>query len=321
MPNWVFNTLDNYPKELYEKYKGEDRDIEFNKIIPEPEEISNTPSGAYNDVAKNIYNYKQYINTVDKKDMSWIQHDRSNPLREPVRRMAENTTIAMGELVIEDPDTPLKDILDREDNKYKKRNYDGYVSVFGNRAYSKCKDFDKIYDNYVNHEEDAFKALKDKPTRFNEVYKQYDSLEDMGKKLIEIKDKYGYDNWYDWRNANWGTKWDACDSQYNEETQSVQFNTAWSIPYPVLAKIAQDNPEVNIEGYSEEETGWFDEYTLEDGAVYLNATGELTYDDETDSTTESKETLDPPKVFSYDQLLEENKKAWNSIKAVANSIF
>lgn len=321
MPNWVFNTLDNYPKELYEKYKGEDRDIEFNKIIPEPEEISNTPSGGYNDVAKNIYNYKQYINNVDKKDMSWIQHDRSNPLREPVRRMAENTTITMGELVIEDPDTPLKDILDREDNKYKKKHYDNYVSVFGNRAYRNCKDFDKIYDNYINNEESCFKAMLEKPTKFNEVYKQYDSLEDMGKKLIEMKDKYGYDNWYDWRNANWGTKWDACDSQYNEETQSVQFNTAWSIPYPVLAKIAQDNPEVNIEGYSEEETGWFDEYTLEDGAVYLNATGELTYDDETDSTTESKETLNPPKVFSYDQLLEENKKAWNSIKAVTSSIF
>ena len=42
MPNWVFNSISNYPEEVHEKYKGEDTDIDFDKIIPEPESIKRT---------------------------------------------------------------------------------------------------------------------------------------------------------------------------------------------------------------------------------------------------------------------------------------
>ena len=60
MPNWVFNSIGGYTEDLYNKYsnKEEDRDIDFNKIIPEPEEITNTTSGGFNHIARDIYAYR-----------------------------------------------------------------------------------------------------------------------------------------------------------------------------------------------------------------------------------------------------------------------
>ena len=46
--------------------------------------------------------------------------------------------------------------------------------------------------------------------------------------------KYGHSDWYSWRVANWGTKWDASDMQGisidEDEELTVWFATAWSPP-------------------------------------------------------------------------------------------
>ena len=39
------------------------------------------------------------------------------------------------------------------------------------------------------------------------------------------KEEYGYDNWYDWANHNWGTKWGCCDNEFKDN--EYWFNTAW----------------------------------------------------------------------------------------------
>ena len=74
MPNWVFNSISNYPEEVHEKYKGEDTDIDFDKIIPEPESIKNTPSGSYNGISKSVYRYNQYYENLsdDEKKLLFI---------------------------------------------------------------------------------------------------------------------------------------------------------------------------------------------------------------------------------------------------------
>jgi hypothetical protein len=47
------------------------------------------------------------------------------------------------------------------------------------------------------------------------------------------KQRYGFTNWYDWRLANWGTKWDI-EGIYLEDngdgTISLSFDSAWSPP-------------------------------------------------------------------------------------------
>jgi len=47
-------------------------------------------------------------------------------------------------------------------------------------------------------------------------------------------------NWHTWNNLNWGTKWN-CYSQscgIENEKAFIKFDTAWSIPYPILAAFA-----------------------------------------------------------------------------------
>lgn len=44
-------------------------------------------------------------------------------------------------------------------------------------------------------------------------------------------------NWNTWSRENWGTKWNAYEGSAKVEGDKavLQFDTAWSIPYPVLA--------------------------------------------------------------------------------------
>ena len=66
-------------------------------------------------------------------------------------------------------------------------------------------------------------------------------------------------NWYNFNNREWGTKWDACEVELLEEDETslhYKFDTAWSSPTPVIEKLAQQNPNLNITLEYREEQGW-----------------------------------------------------------------
>ena len=66
------------------------------------------------------------------------------------------------------------------------------------------------------------------------------------KKYINIR-LYGYDNWYNWSIANWGTKWDACEPEIlNNDINffSVSFETAWAPPIAWIDNTMQDFPDL-----------------------------------------------------------------------------
>ena len=53
------------------------------------------------------------------------------------------------------------------------------------------------------------------------------------KKKKAMQDKYGYESWYEWNIAHWGTKWDLCDvgiNRIDDNTIEVNCQTAWSPP-------------------------------------------------------------------------------------------
>ena len=67
------------------------------------------------------------------------------------------------------------------------------------------------------------------------------------------QEKYGKDNWYDWSVANWGTKWNAYGyyegGEYTPkegETPTITLNTAWCAPHPVIDKLSEMFPDVDI---------------------------------------------------------------------------
>lgn len=77
----------------------------------------------------------------------------------------------------------------------------------------------------------------------------------------EEKKKYGDENcWLHWNRANWGTKWDACESRI-EDGNVVFFLTAWSAVPDLMLKLGLIFPEVKfIYKWADEDlgsnTGW-----------------------------------------------------------------
>ena len=63
------------------------------------------------------------------------------------------------------------------------------------------------------------------------------------------------DRWYDWRLANWDTKWDAYDleiSDDDEDQLEVTFNTAWSPPEAICHALREQYPDVSISWFFDE---------------------------------------------------------------------
>lgn len=52
----------------------------------------------------------------------------------------------------------------------------------------------------------------------------------------QLKAKYGADNWYDWSIDNWGTKWNACNTEVEQRdgTLVYHFDTAWDCPREIV---------------------------------------------------------------------------------------
>jgi hypothetical protein len=80
-------------------------------------------------------------------------------------------------------------------------------------------------------------------------------------RLIQL---YGHDNWYDWANERWGTKWGCYDNDIDGETYTC--TTAWSPMHNFIVDIfAQDFP--NFTWHWEEEQGYGSTYVVEHGIL------------------------------------------------------
>ena len=69
----------------------------------------------------------------------------------------------------------------------------------------------------------------------------------------------GFDNWYDWRVSNWGTKWDVdhdglefTDNGDGTASISGWFDSAWAPPVVAYEKFCNDMDGVFIEAWYEE---------------------------------------------------------------------
>lgn len=95
-----------------------------------------------------------------------------------------------------------------------------------------------------------------------------DEMYRLGKRYIDNMRMYGAATWYHWCIDNWGTKWNACDTDPITE-DSTSFDTAWSAPEPIFEKICELNPQEKITFISD----YFDGDDLE--VVYRNNNGML----------------------------------------------
>ncbi len=79
------------------------------------------------------------------------------------------------------------------------------------------------------------------------VYERYLVL---GRQAREAKAETGYYDWHEWCIAHWGTKWNACATQFKEDPTDTKatlyFETAWSPPLPVIAKLSTQFPQLSF---------------------------------------------------------------------------
>jgi Ferredoxin-like domain in Api92-like protein len=73
-------------------------------------------------------------------------------------------------------------------------------------------------------------------------------MEELGNRLLNLQQKYGAYDWYDWCCNNWGTKWNAVDPALKRTRNHARFNfsTAWAPPIPVIKKLAELFPALRL---------------------------------------------------------------------------
>lgn len=84
---------------------------------------------------------------------------------------------------------------------------------------------------------------------FKKNYERF-STDPLYVSYVNLFDKYGYTNWYDWAVANWGTKWDTSDALNPSFSPTglieIQFDTPWCPVVKCLTTISQRYPKLNI---------------------------------------------------------------------------
>ena len=82
----------------------------------------------------------------------------------------------------------------------------------------------------------------------------------MGDLGVEEMKKYKDNNWYDWRIKHWNTKWNAYGFEppaFSGDTGTMIFRTANCSPFPVIFKLSQKYPDVEIDlRYADEDIGY-----------------------------------------------------------------
>lgn len=89
-------------------------------------------------------------------------------------------------------------------------------------------------------------------------------------KAEKFKEKYGAEDWYNWRCKNWGCKWDAGESGFYEQDgySMVSFTTPWSPPEGFIESLSKMFPKVEFEmQFAEEGCGYVGELSAIGGVV------------------------------------------------------
>lgn len=84
---------------------------------------------------------------------------------------------------------------------------------------------------------------------------------------------YGHADWWGWRIANWGTKWNGGECYglaIEEDCLFADFDTAWSPPCGVYQAICAAYPDLSLEAYYMELGMWFAGRYVNNGSELLD---------------------------------------------------
>jgi hypothetical protein len=84
---------------------------------------------------------------------------------------------------------------------------------------------------------------------------------------------FSFPDWYEWRCVHWGTKWNACSTGVDVQADEIglSFDTAWSVPGPIIEQLAERFPRLRFEGtYIEEMQSFGGDIIIHDGEIDHN---------------------------------------------------
>ena len=114
----------------------------------------------------------------------------------------------------------------------------------------------------------------------------------------DLESRFGHNNWYDWNNWNWGTKWDCSESIYSQEDKMLEFQTAWACPQEILLRMSEMFPDLQFNGsYADEDFG--------SNAGYITNGGAYSLDDLSEEACETAATL-----WGHEGYYDDEKKEW-----------
>ena len=143
---------------------------------------------------------------------------------------------------------------------------------------------------YVKGDKSQIALFKEIIREYNEIQGKADSEEPLRPFSIDIfypmPAKVGED-WYAWRCAHWGTKWDVSDPELLEDSETnleYRFDTAWGPPCAAIVTISQQFPKLTFEMEYSEPGMCFE-------GTFVARNGVVTKNDEREMTAEKREGI------------------------------
>lgn len=135
------------------------------------------------------------------------------------------------------------------------------------------KDFSEAVQAITKKKSFIHYSLSKKEIEKLTKYSPMEKLLTLGEQAFKNFINYGAIDWYDWCCANWGTKWNACETYVSgDKPTDVYFDTAWSPITDLIRELSIMYPDCSFAyEYAEEQAGYFaGDFTFKNGSC-LNA--------------------------------------------------
>ena len=154
----------------------------------------------------------------------------------------------------------------------------------------------------------------------------YEAKADFGTtKNTHLLEKYGANDWYEWCNKHWGTKWGDYHTfiqEQNETSVDISFTTAWGPAVSGLVKVSEQFPNlVFINSFEEGGMCFVGAVSINNGNIIHEAEGEypnIDSDEDGDCdwdkvTNDVQEVLDTCIGICIGELSEEYRKLFKTL--------
>ena len=114
---------------------------------------------------------------------------------------------------------------------------------------------DSVFGKII--QEPDWKRLPNEKGEFPKVKQHFGKDGQLMFETHEFPDGKNDDRWYHWNISNWGTKWDitadSVDVGYEDSEQlELTFDTAWSPPEPICARLREMFEDIHISWFYDE---------------------------------------------------------------------